>query len=393
MPWNEPGGNGNDPWGNKQGNGPPNLDKLLGDFLKKINSIFQGKSNNANWRPSMNQELGFIAGCLAVIVVIGWAVSGLFIVNPAEQAVVLRFGKYYEVQQPGLHWYARFIDSKYLIDVQKIYSFSIEGDFLTKSADQSDLSAQQAVPVKVSDASDQSKNLVNVELSVQYRIGDARDYLFNVVNPDDTIQEVAAGALSDVVGKMKLDDVLTTGRETLSDGVRDRIKQAIAPYNAGLEVITVTLRKVQAPDQVKAAFNDVNRADQDKATTIQQAQAYASKVVPIAQGDAARTLADASAYKQQLVLQAQANISKYQALLFAYKSSPDITRQRMYIETMQNILQNTTKVLMDANSGNNLIYLPLDKLVRLDSEENAAKTNNINLLPAPFSNGVKHDAN
>lgn len=376
MPWNEPGGNGGpkDPWGGKQGDGPPNLDKILGDFLKKIRSFFAGKTSSNGWRPSMNQEVGFIAGIAAVVLLVAWAVSGLFIVNPAEEAVILRFGKYADVVQPGLHWFARFIDTKYLVDVQKIYSFSIEGDFLTKSSDQSD-------SPKAADTSDQSKNLVNVELNVQYRITDPRAYLFSIVNPDDTIQEVAGGALSDVVGKMKLDEVLTTGREVLSIGVRDRVKQVLAPYRAGLDVITVTLRKVQAPDQVRAAFNDVNRADQDKATTIQQAQAYASKVVPLAQGEAARTLADANAYRQQLVLRAQANIAKYQALLFAYKTSPDITRERIYLETMQTILENTTKVLVDSNSGNNLIYLPLDKLVKLDPENPVEKTNRFAMVP------------
>jgi membrane protease subunit HflK len=397
MPWNEPGGNGQNPWnGKQQGDGPPNLDKLLADFIKKIHAVFQGKTRNANWRPSMNQEKGFLIGILAAVVVVAWFVSGLFIVNPAEQAVILRFGKYSDVLRPGLHWYARFIETKYLVDIQKIYSFSIEGDFLTKSSDQNDMPnhyIQIETSSKASDTSDQSKNLVNVEMNVQYRISDPRAYLFNVVNPDETIQEVAAGALSDVVGKMKLDEVLTTGRETLSVGVRDRAKQALAPYNIGLDVITVTLRKVQSPDQVRAAFNDVNRADQDKATTIQQAQAYASKVVPLAQGVAARTLADANAYRQQLVLQAQAHIAKYQALLNAYKNAPDITRERMYLETMQMILQNTTKVLMDANSGNNLIYLPLDKLVKLDSERAVTEINNTNLLPSQLSAGVKNDSN
>jgi membrane protease subunit HflK len=181
------------------------------------------------------------------------------------------------------------------------------------------------------DASDKSKNLVNVEMTVQYRVSNPEQYLFNIANPDETIKEVASGTLSDIVGKMKLDDVLTTGREFLSAGVLERIKAVLATYNPGLEVIAVTLRKVQAPDQVQAAFNDVNRADQDKSTYVQQAQAYASKVVPLAQGIAARTLADANAYEQQAVLTAQAQVAKFQALLGVYKSSPELTRQRIYL--------------------------------------------------------------
>jgi membrane protease subunit HflK len=196
---------------------------------------------------------------------------------------------------------------------------------------------------------------------------------------------------------MKLDDVLTTGRENLSSGVLERIKTVIAPYNTGLEVVAVTLRKVQAPDQVREAFSDVNRADQDKATYIQQAQAYASKVVPLAQGVAARTLADATGYQQQAVLVAQANIAKYQALVKVYATAPEVTRERMYLETMQKVLENTSKVLVDSNAGNNLIYLPLDKLMKRDmpkvyssSGADTQKDMTINTLN---TSEVKNDSN
>lgn len=372
MAWNEPGGNDNkpDPWGNKKrDDSPPDLDKLLGDFLKKVRTLLTGKKGMNAWQPSSSssqKEFGFLFGFIFAVLAIIWFISGLFIVNPAEEAVILRFGKYSDVVQPGLHWFARFIDTKYLVDIQKIYSFSLQGDFLTKSSDQNDLPTQYVrldAQSKTAGVSDQSKNLVNVELNVQYRISDARAYLFNIVNPDDTIQQVAEGSLSAVIGTMKLDEVLTTGRELLSQGVLERIKKVLSSYNAGLEVVAVTLRKVQAPDQVQAAFNDVNRADQDKATYIQQAQAYASKVVPLAQGVAARVLADANGYQQQIVLASQANIAKYQALLKVYATSPEVTRERMYLETMQTIMQKTTKILVDSASGNNLMYLPLDKLI------------------------------
>jgi membrane protease subunit HflK len=385
MPWNEPNGNSNhkDPWSGKKGfSGPPDLDKFLRELLKKLSVLFVLKKGNIPWQPSMNQEMGFILGVIGVVVAITWMLSGLFIVNPAEEAVILRFGQYSNVMQPGLHWFARFIDTKYLVDVQKIYSFSLQGDFITKSSDQNDLPTVIGTTKKISDMSDQSKNLVNVELNVQYRISDPRAYLFNVVDPDATIKAVASSALSDMVGQMKLDEVLTTGRETLSSGILERVKRVLTSYNSGLEVITVTLRKVQAPDQVRAAFSDVNRADQDKATYVQQAEAYASKVVPIAQGMAARILADANAYQQQVVLHAQANVVKYHAVLQVYKGAPDITRDRMYLETMQRVLQNTSKVLVDSNAGNNLIYLPLDKLVNTSAF--ASRTNRLE---------VKNDAN
>lgn len=374
MPWNEPGGNGkqNDPWGGKKDQGPPDLDKLFSDMLKKCRALFvkgsQGNRSQWNSNPSSTKmEMKYIFGFAFATILILWFISGFFIVNPAEETVILRLGRYSDVLQPGLHWFARFIDNKYTVDVQKIYSFPLQGDFLTRSSDQGDLpNTLQEVTGAKADISDQSKNLVNVELTVQYRIDDPRAYLFSVVDPDETIKEVAAGALSDVVGQMKLDEVLTTGREMLSSGVMERIKHVLIPYNAGILVMKVTLRKVQAPDQVRAAFNDVNRADQDKATSIQQALAYASKVVPLAEGVAARTLADANGYQKQVVLVAQANVAKYQAVLKAYTAAPEVTRERMYLETMQTVFQNTSKVLVDVNSGSNLIYLPLDKLIKQD---------------------------
>jgi membrane protease subunit HflK len=384
MGWNEPNGNGSN-WGGKKPQSPPDLDKILSDFWRKFCGFFTGRKNGMQWQPAGHHKTGFVVGVVAAIIFVLWLLSGLFIVNPAEQAVILRFGKFSDVLQPGLHWFARFIDTKYLVDVQKIYSFSIQGDFLTKSAEQSDLPNQYVLTTTISNKGpvslDQSKNLVNVELNVQYRIRDPRAYLFAVVDPDETIKQAASGSLSAAVGKMKLDEVLTTGREILSLGVLDQIKQVILPYDTGLEVLAVTLRKVQAPDQVRAAFSDVNRADQDKATLIQQAQAYASKVVPIAQGMAARTLADANGYQQQVVLNAQANIAKYQAVLAVYAVSPEVTRERMYFDTMQAILQSTTKMLVDVNAGNNLIYLPLDKLLKEKSAQLTVNENNKMVTP------------
>ena len=408
MPWNEPGENGNkndnknqDPWGGKNNQSPPDLDKILADFVKKLRGVLTLKKGgfNTNWKFSSGNKdhhYGF-AITMAVIAVV-WMLSGFFIVNPAEEAVILRFGKYSDVLQPGLHWMARFIDTKYLVDVQKIYSFSLQGDFLTKSSEQNELNSQYVQlnsATQVASENDQSKNLVNVELNVQYRISDPRAYLFNVVNTDDTIHQVAAGVLSDVIGKMKLDDVLTTGREQLSFQVLELTRQVMKTYNAGLEVVAVTLRKAQAPDQVQVAFNDVNRADQDRSTTIQQAQAYASKVVPLAQGAAARIMADANGYQQQIVLTAQANVAKYQALLNVYSIAPDITRERMYLETMQNVFTHTTKILVDFNSSSNMLYLPLDKLMK--QAEQSASTNpnsdNSNVVTPQVMQGASSTVN
>lgn len=401
MPWNEPGQNGNngkdhDPWKGNGNQNPPNLDKLFGDLIKKIRGIFaQNNKSNTSWgKIPKHSEYHYGLGAVLAIFLVLWFIAGLFIVNPAEEAVILRFGKYSDSLQPGLHWIPRFIDTKYLVDVRKIFSFSIHGDYLTKSSDQNDL-PNQYIQINTK-TSDQSKNLVNVELNVQYRINDPRAYLFNVVNPDDTVQQVAAGAVSDVIGKMKLDEVLTTGRELLSAGVLQRTRDVLKNYNAGIEVLSVTLRKIQAPDQVRTAFSDVNRADQEKATYIQQAQAYASKIVPLAQGVAARIRADANAYQQQAVLTAQASVAKYQALARAYAEHPDVTRERMYLETLQNVFTHTTKILVDFNNSNNMLYLPIDKLLKNDAEnasQGATPSNLHSTLPLAAQNDLALNLN
>ncbi|HEX4045649.1 MAG TPA: FtsH protease activity modulator HflK [Gammaproteobacteria bacterium] len=416
MSWNEPGGNGSnhphDPWGRKNNPHGTDLDKLLATAGKKLHEMFISKTGKGNGHSHGDGNgPGFFSGghrygslSIVLVLLVIWALSGLFIVNPAEKAVVLRFGKYVDVLSPGLHWIARFIDTKYLVDVQKIYSFSLDGDFLTKSSDQSDLPSQyvQVMPAKVGEnLNDQSKNLVNVELNVQYRINDPRAYLFHVVNADQTVQQVAAGSLSAAIGQMKLDEVLTTGREFLSAKVFETTKQILTTYHAGIEVVAVTLRKVQAPDQVRAAFNDVNRADQDKATYIQQAQAYASKIIPLAQGMAARAIADANGYQQKVVLTAQADIAKYQALLNAYTAAPDITRNRMYLETMQQVLSRTTKIVVDFNNSNNMLYLPLDKLLKESKSPAQVTTDALRtrlsqatqeLTVTPANNGVEGES-
>jgi len=392
MPWNEPGKNDQDPWGGKRDSNPPDLDKIISNFIKKLrNGFFKPGKTTGNWQAPAQKDYGVIAGFVLAGILVLWFLSGIFIVNPAEETVVLRFGKYNDTLQPGLHWIARFIDTKYTVDVRKVFSFSLSGDFLTKSSEQGDLPNQyiQVDANKKSTSPDQSKNLVNVELNIQYRVADPRAYLFNIVNPDETMKQVSSGALSDVIGKMKLDDVLTTGREVLSAGVLDRSKQILSTYQSGLEVVAVTLRKVQAPDQVREAFNDVNRADQDRSTTIQQAQAYASKVVPLAEGQAARISADANGYRQQVVLNAKANVARYQALLKAYESSPEVTRERLYLDAMQNILKSTSKILIDSNSGNNLIYLPLDKLMKQIEDDDAS--NSSTNTPTPISGLVSND--
>lgn len=362
MPWNEP---------SRSPGGPPDLDKLLRQLFHRLKGRRTPASAGVSADPPSRGWIWALIPALLALFVVLWFLSGFFIVNPAEQGVVLRFGQFDRTVPPGLHWIPRFIESGRTIDIQKIYSFPLEGNFLTKSSSQDDAQGGNKKDVLCTGSSaaasgacaDQSKNLVDVELNVMYRISNPRQYLYGTVNPDDTMQQLAASALSEVTGAMQLDEVLTTGRESLASGVFDRLKAALARYPAGLAVVAVNLRKVQAPDQVREAFNDVNRAMQDRKTAINQAETYASRVIPQANGVAARILAAAQGYQQRIVLIAKGDIARYQSLLPVYLASPEVTRTRLYFDTLQTVFAKSTKVLVDIDRNASMIYLPIDRLV------------------------------
>lgn len=372
MTWNESNNDQNqnqnqNDWNNNSGNGgPPDLDKLIKQFLGKFGFLFGFKMPN---RPSTGggsgKGLSSLLGVIIFIALIAWAVSGIYIVGPAEQAVVLRLGKYNETTGPGPHWIPRFIDSKTIVNVQTISSFQFDADVLTQSSNGSNQPKQievKGMSASNSTGDDTGKNVVHVELSVQYRVSDPMLFLYNIVNAPQTLQLAAQSALTEVVGTMQLNDVLTIGRDELAIRVTKQLDTLMTSYQAGIDIVVVNVRKAEAPEEVADAFLDVVQAGQDQERYVQQAQAYASKVVPIAEGVKARMLADASAYKEKVVLNAKANIATYDAIYNVYKKSPAITRERLYLDTMQAIMSNTSKVLVDSKQANNLMYLPLDKL-------------------------------
>lgn len=347
-----------DPWGRERGH-PPELDKLLSNLMSKLQGLFGSRP------PSAKQPSGLLNAkpwlvLLAVILFLVWVVLGFFIVSPAEEAVQLRFGRYQHTLSSGPHWIPLLVDSYQKVDVQRVNSFEFNVDLLTKATESS--SASQPVTDASAGDDDTDKNVVNIELSVQYRIVDPRLYLFNVANSEKTLAEIAQARVSTVVGQMSLDDVITTGRAQVAALVQQDIQHIMDEYQTGISIITVNVRKAQAPEEVADAFLDVVQAGQDEQRYIQQAQAYASKVIPIAQGAKSRVLADAAAYQQKVILNAQGDVAKYLALLKVYQVSPQVTEQRLYIETLQNVLKNTRKVMLDTKGGNNVFYLPLDKL-------------------------------
>lgn len=350
------------PWNDKN-QSPPDLDKLIANFIAKLKAVLFGKVSGGQGGKSVQGSKFFIWIALAVLVVI-WIAAGFFIVKPAEEAVMLRFGKYQDTKGSGPHWVPRLIYSYEKINVQQVNSFSFDADYLTKSSGESD-KPPQVVDVEsagVTPGDDTDKNVVYVELSVQYRITDPRLYLFNIVDPNQTLQQAAHSALSQVIGTMTLNGVLTVGRDQLAEEVRKRLEGMMKQYQTGITVVVANVRKAQAPEEVADAFLDVVQAGQDEQRYIQQAQAYASKVVPIANGVKSRILADAQGYQQQVVLDAQAQVAGYLAQLSVYKKAPTVTQERLYLDVLEDVLANTNKVLVDVDSANNLIYLPLDQL-------------------------------
>lgn len=344
MAWNEPGDNKNDkdPWtGKSRQNGPPDLEALLRKVHKTLLQFISPKGKGT---PPETEQKPFKLGntgitTIAVLVVLAWALWGIFIVDPAEKAVILQFGKYSETVGPGPHWIPRGIDSSYVVNEQQISNYSYSAEMLTKD-----------------------QNIVSVAVAVQYRIGDARSFLFNAVNPEESLRQATASALRQVIGRTNLVQVLTSGREEIRQQVQNQLTSTLDKYQTGLLITDVAIQPAKAPDEVKEAFDDAIKAQEDEQRYENQAQAYAMQVIPTAKGQAQRLLADANGYQQQIVLKARAETAPFLALLPQYQNSPVITRERLYLGTLQTVLTNSTKIFLDTNN-NNLVYLPLDKLV------------------------------
>jgi membrane protease subunit HflK len=356
MAWNEPGkGNSN----NSDNQGPPDLDKIFKDISRKISGLLGVKSKPAVTQPGSetpsftNGHFKIIAVGLLALIMIIWAASGFFIVSPAEKAVVLQFGKYSETVGSGPHWIPSLIDSKIKVNVENMSTYSYSAQMLTKD-----------------------QNIVDVSVAVQYRIDNIRDYLFSVINPEASLQQATASALRQVIGNTTLDQVLTTGRSVVRQAVVTQLEHILKLYQSGIQVSDVALQPAQAPAEVKDAFDDAIKAQEDEQRYQNQAEAYANQVVPIAQGQAKRILAEAQAYRQQIVLQSQGDVQQFNAIYDVYRQAPAVTKERLYIAAMEEMLKNSTKVYVDTKS-NNMMYVPLDKIIASATQK--VSTDNMNV--------------
>lgn len=355
MAWNEPGNNNDkdrDPWkttGKSQI--PPDLDKLLKNVWGKLSGSFGGQTPT-----SSGSSTGLVIFALLAVVV--WIGSGFYTIEEAERGVVLRFGKYHETVDPGLRWKWTFIDKVIPVDVESVKSMPSSGFMLTED-----------------------ENVVRVEMDVQYRVVDPRAYLFSVTNADNSLREATDSALRYVVGHTSMDELLTRGREKVRQGTWQTLEEIINPYHMGIAIADVNFLPARPPEEVKDAFDDAISAQEDEQRFIREAEAYARETEPKARGQVKRLEEEALGYKEQVVLKASGEVARFNELLPQYIAAPQLTRERLYLDTMEELYQNTNKVLIDVPKGNNnVIYLPLDKMST--NQTNSKKDNVTAPLPA-----------
>ncbi|EKT61592.1 FtsH protease activity modulator HflK [Providencia sneebia] len=394
MAWNQPGNDGQDrdPWGsgNKGGNSGGNKGGRkrgatdLDDLFRKLSSKLGGNKSGGNGdgdnkQPSqISGRLGMLA--IAAIVVV-WAGSGFYTIKESDRGVVLRFGEFSGIVGPGLNWKPTFIDRVIPVNVETVREQATNGMMLTSD-----------------------ENVIRVEMNVQYRVTDPAEYLFSVTNPDNSLRQALDSAVRGVIGQSAMEQVLTTNRAFIRDVTQRELEATIAPYKMGITVLDVNFQAARPPEDVKAAFDDVIAAREEEQKTIREAHAYRNEVLPLAKGNAQKLIEEAEAYKASVVFKAEGEVASFAKMLPEYRAAPEITRERLYIDTMERVLSNTRKVIANDKS-NSMLVLPLDQLMRGGNENSVPKTgvpskvvnpntgnSSYNSTPAQQSGGVRGDA-
>lgn len=353
MAWNEPGGGKDrDPWGGGD-QGPPDLDEALKKFQQKLGGIFGGRGSRGSGGGSDGgfQFSGWLLGLIVAIAVVIWALFGLYQVDQSERAVVLRFGVYHDTMAPGLHWNPPLIDRWYKVNVSQVRTVGHSAQMLTED-----------------------ENIVAVSISVQYRVADPKSFLLSVRQPELSLEHAMESALRHVVGGTVMDQVITEGREQIAVDVQERLQTYINAYQTGILVSKVNIDDSHPPQQVQDAFDDVTRAKEDRERLKNEGEAYANSIIPEARGNAQRMIEEASGYRAQVVSRAEGQTDRFIALYREYSKAPEVTRQRLYLDAVQDVLASTSKVMVSGGEGNNnLLYLPLDKLAERSLGDGAAR--------------------
>jgi membrane protease subunit HflK len=355
----------NDPnWGRQGGNrgpggnqGPPDLDELWRNFNRRLNELF-GRRGGGGDRPPPSapsgRMLGGGAGVLIALVLGVWLASGFYIVDAASRGVVLTFGRYSEETNPGLRWRLPYpLQSHELVNLASLRTLEV--------------GYRNSVKTKVLKESlmlTDDENIVDLQFAVQYIVRDAKDFLFNIKRPDETAMQAAESAMREIIGKSKMDAILYESREAIQISTQQLMQQILDRYKTGITVSRITIQSAQPPEQVQAAFDDAVKAGQDRERQKNEGQAYARDVIPKASGTASRLKEEAEGYKQRVMANADGEASRFRQVLAEYAKAPAITRERIYIETMQQVLSSTSKIIVDTKGSGNLLYLPLDKLMQ-----------------------------
>lgn len=361
MAWNEPGGSGKkDPWGggnNKQG--PPDLDEVVKNLQKKFGSIFGGGKGGGQGSSSGGAgNIGAMGvGLILFVAIAVWGASGIYIVNEGTRGVIRTFGEYAETSLPGPHWYPRFIQNVAVIDVEKIRDITV--GYRTGGGSRQAVSSVSRESLMLT----HDENIVDIHMAIQYKVKNAGDFIFKVKDPEITLRHATESAIREVIGKNNMDFVLTKGRAEISAKTKTLIQRIVDKYETGLEITSVNMQYAQPPEQVKPAFDDAVKAREDNERLKNEAQAYANDILPRASGKAARLIQEALAYKDKVIAEATGEVSRFLKVLAEYKKAPVVTRKRLYIESVESVLSNTSKILVDLKGGNNLLYLPLDRMV------------------------------
>lgn len=373
MAWNEPpesGKNSQDPWGRpaggkRAGGGPPDLDQVLGDLGRRLSGLFGGGgsgggSNNTSGTSGGPQNIkGLVVAALVIVLGIG-LFNSFYLLDEQERGVVLRFGSFHKTEMPGLRFKLPLVDSVERVNVTNLRSYSYQDLMLTED-----------------------ENIVDISMTVQFRASDARAFALVVRSPESSLEDAADSALRHEMGGVIMDEVLTAGRAKLGIDVKLRLQSYLDQYGSGIEISAVNIREARAPQEVQDAYDDVIRAREDEQRLINQAQSYANEVIPLARGQAQRQLEDAEGYSAELVARALGDTSRFTQLALEYRNAPDVTRERLYIETLSGVYRDANKILLDVREGgNNMMFLPLDRLTtgvgRLSNEELDRLANQLN---------------
>jgi len=351
MAWND--NNNQNPWGNN-GQTPPELDQVIIDFKKKFSGVFGGKPPSNSDTPRLPSVGGL--KYIFILALLVWVLSGIYIIDPAEKGVVLRFGAFQEETGQGPHWHLPYpIETLNRVNVEQIRTAQIGYRDAISNRRGGNVSSESLMLTK-------DENMIDAKFAVQYKINEVQAYLFNVANPDMTLRHVVESAIRQVVGKNTMDYVLTEGRVAIADDIKEKSQELLNIYQTGLQITTVNMQDAQPPEQVQASFSDAVKAREDKQRLINEAQTYANDILPKSRGKAARMLEESKAYKSEVVSKSEGEASRFGQILAEYEKAPEVTRERLYRETMENVFANTSKVIVDSKA-NSMMYLPIDKLI------------------------------